>query len=82
MRTWQYQRRNLGTGNPLRFSGNAPAKRKDLGRVGTSDNNCKAKFYTITKQGRKELCQDSAYWHRPSGVVARVLAVQDKGGQR
>ena len=36
--------------------------------MGTSDNNCKATFYTITKRGRKKLSQDSAYWHRPSGV--------------
>src|SRR6201994_4143745 len=42
---------------------------------GTSDNNRKAKFYSITKGGRKQLAADSAYWHRLAGVVNRVLAM-------
>src|ERR1700746_1686216 len=29
---------------------------------GTSDNNRKAKFYSITEAGRKQLAQDAAYW--------------------
>src|SRR6266571_8996563 len=29
---------------------------------GTSDKNRKAKFYSITKQGRKQLAKDAAYW--------------------
>src|SRR4051794_31824285 len=31
---------------------------------GVSDNNRKAKFYAITKSGRKQLVADTAYWHR------------------
>lgn len=48
---------------------------------GTSDNNRKAKFYSITKKGRKQLAEDSAYWHRLAGVMGRVLAVQEGGDQ-
>jgi transcriptional regulator len=46
---------------------------------GTSDNNRKAKYYAITKSGRKQLAADSAYWNRLSGVMGRVLAMQDEG---
>src|SRR6184192_4192801 len=43
---------------------------------GTSDNNRKAKFYTITKQGRKQLAEDAAYWQRLADVMGRVLTMQ------
>ena len=43
---------------------------------GTSDNNRKAKFYSITKKGRKQLAEDALYWQRLSDVVGRVLAAQ------
>jgi PadR family transcriptional regulator, regulatory protein PadR len=49
---------------------------------GTSDNNRKAKFYSITKRGRKQLAQDTAYWQRLSGAMGRVLAMQGEGGDR
>src|SRR5262245_45416812 len=42
---------------------------------GTSDNNRKAKFYSITKRGRRQLSEDAAYWHRLAGVMRRVLAL-------
>lgn len=42
---------------------------------GTSDNNRKAKFYSITNRGRSQLDQDLAYWRRLSEVMARVLAI-------
>lgn len=42
---------------------------------GASDNNRKAKFYSITKQGRKQLSEDTAYWQRLSNVMGRVLAM-------
>ena len=45
---------------------------------GTSDNNRKAKFYTITASGRKQLAEDAAYWQRLSSVMARVLAAQEE----
>jgi PadR family transcriptional regulator, regulatory protein PadR len=46
---------------------------------GISDNNRKAKFYAITKDGLKQLAKDSAYWHRLAGVVNRVLAMPKAG---
>jgi len=47
---------------------------------GVSDNNRKAKFYSITKRGRKQLAQDAAYWQRLSSVMGRVLALREEGG--
>jgi PadR family transcriptional regulator PadR len=46
---------------------------------GTSDNNRKAKYYSITKGGRAQLAKDAAYWHRLSGVMGRVLAMLKEG---
>jgi PadR family transcriptional regulator, regulatory protein PadR len=46
---------------------------------GASQNNRKAKFYSITKEGRKELSKDAAYWQRLSSVVSRILAIQPEG---
>src|SRR6201996_4110829 len=43
---------------------------------GTSDNNRKAKFYSITRRGRKQLAEDAAYWQRLSAVMGRVLAME------
>ena len=47
---------------------------------GTSENNRKAKFYSITKRGRKQLSEDAAYWQRLSAVIGRVLALREEGG--
>ena len=49
---------------------------------GTSENNRKAKFYSITKAGGKRLAQDTAYWRRLAGVMGRVLAMRSQGGER
>src|SRR5437762_8767076 len=49
---------------------------------GTSDNNRKAKFYSITKQGRRQLAKDAAYWERLSTVMRRVLAFETEGGDK
>ena len=45
---------------------------------GTSDNNRKAKFYSITRRGRKQLHEDAAYWQRLSIVMSRVLAMPEE----
>ncbi|HYL98026.1 MAG TPA: PadR family transcriptional regulator [Blastocatellia bacterium] len=47
---------------------------------GTSTNNRKAKFYSITRKGRKQLSEDAAYWRRLSDVMGRVLAMQEEAG--
>jgi PadR family transcriptional regulator, regulatory protein PadR len=40
---------------------------------GTSDNNRRAKFYSITRVGRKELQTEAQNWERIAAVVGRVL---------
>jgi transcriptional regulator len=47
---------------------------------GTSDNNRKAKFYSITRSGRDQLARDAAYWQRLSDVMGRVLAMPPEAG--
>ena len=46
---------------------------------GTSDNNRKAKFYSITRAGRTQLQAEAENWDRISGVIGRVLR-PDTGG--
>jgi transcriptional regulator len=48
---------------------------------GASDNNRKAKFYSITRNGRKQLAADAAHWQRLADVMGRMLAMSP-GGQR
>jgi PadR family transcriptional regulator PadR len=43
---------------------------------GTSENNRKAKFYSITKAGLKQLVRETEDWERISGVIGRVLRLQ------
>ena len=40
---------------------------------GTSENNRKAKFYSITRTGRKQLADEAENWERVSGVIGRLL---------
>ena len=40
---------------------------------GTSENNRKAKFYSISKAGRKQLAAETKNWERVSGVIGRLL---------
>jgi PadR family transcriptional regulator PadR len=40
---------------------------------GTSDNNRRAKFYTLTALGRRELDEEAAYWARVAAAVTRVM---------
>ena len=49
---------------------------------GTSDNNRKAKFYSITRTGRRQLVRDAAYWERLANVMGRVLAMESDGGSQ
>jgi len=43
---------------------------------GTSDNNRRAKFYSITARGEKQLAVETENWERISGVVGRVLRLE------
>ena len=49
------------------------------GAWGTSENNRKAKFYSITKSGRKQLHTETQQWERISGVIGRVLRIAERG---
>jgi len=48
------------------------------GSWGTSENNRKAKFYTISKSGRKQLHTEAQNWERISGVIGRVLRIAER----
>ena len=41
---------------------------------GVSENNRKAKFYTLTRAGRKQLEQQARDWERTTGIMARFLS--------
>ena len=49
---------------------------------GTSENNRKAKYYSITKRGMKQLAEDTSYWQRLSGVMDKVLGMEHQGGEK
>jgi len=40
---------------------------------GVSENNRKARFYSITAAGKKQLREEAANWERVSSVIGRVL---------
>jgi transcriptional regulator len=42
-------------------------------RWDTSDNNRRAKFYTVTKAGRRQLTEETASWNRIALAIARAL---------
>jgi PadR family transcriptional regulator PadR len=48
---------------------------------GTSENNRKAKFYSLTKRGSKQLAAEVKDWQRLTEVMARVLALPDEGSR-
>jgi PadR family transcriptional regulator, regulatory protein PadR len=45
---------------------------------GTSDNNRKAKFYAITRSGRKQLATQAQNWERVSAVMMRMLRLAQR----
>ncbi len=45
---------------------------------GASENNRKAKFYSITKRGRKQLTAEAENWERIAGVMGRVLQLSQR----
>jgi len=40
---------------------------------GASDNNRRARFYAITRTGKKQLAQETRNWNRIAGVIGRLL---------
>ena len=45
---------------------------------GASENNRKAKFYSITKGGRKQLTAEAKNWERIAAVMGRVLQLEGR----
>ena len=43
---------------------------------GVSENNRKARYYSITKAGRRQLAVETENWERISGVIGRVLSLE------
>ena len=44
-----------------------------------SDNNRRAKYYELTRKGRKRLQEETEWWNRLTAAVATVLAAQPEG---
>jgi transcriptional regulator len=45
---------------------------------GSSENNRRAKFYSISKTGRKQLAAETENWQRVSGVIGRLLLLASR----
>ena len=43
---------------------------------GTSDNNRRARFYKMTRKGRKELTREQTEWRRIASAIMRVLGAE------
>ena len=43
---------------------------------GTSENNRKAKFYSISKPGRKQLIAETENWERVAGLIGKLLQLR------
>jgi transcriptional regulator len=48
---------------------------------GVSDNNRKAKFYSLTRAGRRQMDEERVQWERLSAVMGRVLTASSEGGK-
>ena len=45
---------------------------------GASENNRRAKFYAISKSGRKQLAAEEENWHRVAGTIGRLLQLSGR----
>ena len=45
---------------------------------GTSDSNRRARFYSLTAKGRKELVREEGEWRRIASAIMRVLGPQPR----
>ncbi|MBM3812125.1 MAG: PadR family transcriptional regulator [Acidimicrobiia bacterium] len=48
---------------------------------GTSENNRRAKFYSITGAGKRQLVRDARNWKRLSEVIGRMLTAEGGGAE-
>src|SRR3954465_15967549 len=47
-------------------------------RWGVSDNNRRARYYSLTRTGRKQLTREADEWNRMAAIIARVLGTQEE----
>lgn len=47
-------------------------------RWSTSENNRRAKYYSLTRAGRKQLAVEEDEWRRTAAIVTRFLAPSEK----
>ena len=47
---------------------------------GVSANNRKARFYTLTPKGRKQLSEESSQWRALAGAIGRILGPEQSEG--
>ncbi len=47
---------------------------------GTSENNRKARFYSLTKAGRKQLVREETKWKRFARAMGRILGAEVEEG--
>ena len=45
---------------------------------GQSENNRKAKYYSLTAKGKKRLAQEAREWHRTADLIATFLAPREE----
>ena len=45
---------------------------------GASENNRKARFYAISRSGRRQLTRETENWDRIAGVMARLLRAGER----
>ncbi len=43
---------------------------------GVSNNNRRARFYKLTRQGRQQLTRETDQWHRLAAAIGRILGPQ------
>jgi PadR family transcriptional regulator PadR len=53
------------------------ARRSIAAEWGTSDNNRKARFYALTKAGRKQLAAETRQWRRLAVAIGRILGPEE-----
>ena len=46
---------------------------------GTSDNNRRARYYSLTRSGKKQLAREAESWERMAGMIARLLQGETVG---
>ena len=46
-------------------------------RWGVSENNRRARFYALTRAGRRQLLREADDWRRMAGIVSRVLGTEE-----